>query len=111
MHLHGYLMKQHNQGVHMATYKELLVQQQALNRQIEEARETELAEAKAKVRGLIAQFDLTLQDVFPKSSQRGGKKIGSVAPKYRNPQTGATWSGRGKPPLWIAGKERSAFAI
>ena len=54
MHLHGYLMKQHNQGVDMATYKELLVQQQALNKQIEEAREAELAEAKAKVRVLIS---------------------------------------------------------
>src|SRR4029453_19680675 len=32
--------------------------------------------------------------------------------KYRDPQTGKTWTGRGKPPNWIAGaKDRQAFLI
>lgn len=39
-----------------------------------------------------------------------------VPPKYRNPETGATWSGRGKPPRWIsdaegAGASRDSFLI
>ncbi|MFA7669078.1 MAG: H-NS histone family protein [Burkholderiaceae bacterium] len=39
-----------------------------------------------------------------------------VPPKYRNPETDATWSGRGKPPRWIseaeaAGKSRDSFLI
>lgn len=39
-----------------------------------------------------------------------------VPPKYRNPETGATWSGRGKPPRWISdaeseGKSRDSFLI
>lgn len=29
-----------------------------------------------------------------------------VQPKYRHPQTGETWSGRGKPPRWLAAEER-----
>ena len=95
----------------MATYKDLLVQQQALSLKIEEARKAELNEAKAKVRELVVQYGLTVQEVFPKASAREGKKMGSVAPKYRDPQTGATWSGRGKAPLWIAGKDRTAFTI
>lgn len=97
--------------VNMATYKDLLVQQQALSLKIEEARKAELNEAKTKVRELVVQYGLTVQEVFPKSSAREGKKMGSVAPKYRDPQTGATWSGRGKAPLWIAGKDRTAFTI
>ena len=28
-----------------------------------------------------------------------------VAPKYRHPETGETWSGRGKPPRWLAAAE------
>jgi len=41
---------------------------------------------------------------------------GPVAPKYRNPETGSTWTGRGKAPRWIveaeaAGKPRQAFLI
>ena len=32
--------------------------------------------------------------------------------KFRDPKSGKTWTGRGKPPLWIAGaKDRQAFLI
>ncbi|MBB1597032.1 H-NS family nucleoid-associated regulatory protein [Achromobacter sp. UMC46] len=31
----------------------------------------------------------------------------AVAPKYRHPQTGETWSGRGKAPRWLAAEEAS----
>ncbi|MEI2418043.1 H-NS histone family protein [Orrella sp. JC864] len=39
-----------------------------------------------------------------------------VAPKYRHPDTGETWSGRGKPPRWLAaaeeqGASRESFLI
>jgi DNA-binding protein H-NS len=34
-----------------------------------------------------------------------------VAPKYRDPESGNTWSGRGKPPRWIAGQDRDQFLI
>ena len=30
-----------------------------------------------------------------------------VAPKYKNPKTGETWTGRGKPPRWITDAENS----
>ncbi|MFY3145775.1 H-NS family nucleoid-associated regulatory protein [Achromobacter xylosoxidans] len=38
----------------------------------------------------------------------------AVAPKYRNPDTGETWAGRGKPPRWLveaeaAGSDRGQF--
>ncbi|MFP3741092.1 H-NS family nucleoid-associated regulatory protein, partial [Burkholderia sp. SIMBA_019] len=31
--------------------------------------------------------------------------------KYQDPKTGNTWSGRGKPPKWIVGKNRERFLI
>ena len=34
-----------------------------------------------------------------------------VAPKYRDPETGATWSGRGRTPRWMAGKDPAQFTI
>lgn len=39
-----------------------------------------------------------------------------IAPKYRHPDTQATWTGRGKPPRWIsdaeaAGTPRETFLI
>ncbi|MBN6205593.1 H-NS histone family protein [Ralstonia mannitolilytica] len=34
----------------------------------------------------------------------------AVAPTYQDPQTGATWSGRGRAPAWF-GKNRDKFLI
>lgn len=37
---------------------------------------------------------------------------GKLPAKYRDPKTGATWSGRARPPLWIAKvRDRSKFLI
>nr|WP_279636670.1 H-NS histone family protein [Paraburkholderia aromaticivorans] len=36
---------------------------------------------------------------------------GTQEPKYRDPSSGATWSGRGRAPGWLAGKDRTAFEI
>ena len=33
------------------------------------------------------------------------------APKFRDPQSGATWSGRGREPGWLKGKNRQDFAV
>ena len=45
----------------------------------------------------------------------GKKKSGPVraplAPKYRNPETGETWSGRGKAPRWIDPANKEKFLI
>jgi DNA-binding protein H-NS len=46
---------------------------------------------------------------------RGGSR-GSVAPRYRHPETGETWAGRGLKPRWLtaamkSGKSLEAFAI
>jgi DNA-binding protein H-NS len=85
------------------SYKELLQQRQALEAQIAAARQNE-----------VAEFGLTAQDIFP-SGRRGraaSTGAGSVGvPKYRDPATGATWTGRGKPPNWINGKDRDQFLI
>ncbi|SKC93248.1 H-NS family nucleoid-associated regulatory protein [Paraburkholderia hospita] len=47
-----------------------------------------------------------------KASKAGNYVRGPQAPKYRDPKTGATWSGRGPAPAWLAGaKDRTAFLI
>ena len=35
----------------------------------------------------------------------------AVAAKYLNPETGETWSGRGRAPRWLDGKNREDFAV
>lgn len=92
-----------------ASYKELLAQLEALKIKTEEARRRELADAVGKVREMVEQFGLTAEDVFPPLRKKAS--TGTVAPKYRDPATGATWTGRGKPPAWIAGQDREKFVI
>ena len=72
----------------------------------------------ATVRGKITKFakaeGYTLEELFgtggtrpakaaSKPGPRAGKKLGKVAPKYRNPANPKeTWTGRGKHPRWMA---------
>ena len=90
----------------MTTLQELLHQQAALNQKISAIRIAERARAIGEVRALMAQHGLTAADVSAAYSaahkgvtKTAGKK---VAAKYRDPITGATWTGRGLQPKWMA---------
>lgn len=97
----------------MTTLAELIKQKEALEVQIANTRQAELADAINKVKALVAEYGLTQSDVF--GGFKGSKKssgVGSkVAAKYRDPSSGQTWTGRGKAPKWIDGQDRSKFLI
>ncbi len=73
----------------------------------------------------MKEYDISPEDIAAAYNSgrgiRGAKKAKAattkvVAPKYRNPETGDTWSGRGKAPRWLseaeaAGKTRDGFLI
>ncbi|RKE25259.1 DNA-binding protein H-NS [Paraburkholderia sp. BL23I1N1] len=74
-----------------------------------------------KIRELMSTHGLTTADI---DAHTGGKKRGpkpgtkaavfakASAAKYQDPKTGATWSGHGRAPGWIANaKDRSRFLI
>lgn len=95
----------------MASYQELLAQKEALEKQIMEAQAREKSEGIAKAKAIIEQYGLNAQDLFSRRTGVSGARGGKVAPKYRNPATGETWTGRGKAPKWIEGQNRSKFEI
>jgi len=94
----------------VATYKELLAQKAKLEEQVEAARQAEVGAAIQQVRQIIAEYGLTAEDLglATKAKKRKG---GVVAPKYQDPKTGQTWTGRGRAPAWIAGKNYERFLI
>lgn len=94
----------------MSQYKDLLKQREELEAKITEARNAEVVSAIAQVRQLVLDYSLTERDVFG-GVRTSSAKGSTVAPKYKDPVTGATWTGRGKPPRWIADKEREQFLI
>lgn len=99
----------------METLEELLAQQVAIAKRVDEMRQRRRADAIANVQAAIAENGLTPSEVFGTTRAAKGPKTpkvsGKVAPKYRDPETGKTWTGRGKAPLWIAGKDKSIFLI
>ncbi|KFJ08478.1 H-NS histone family protein [Delftia acidovorans] len=91
----------------MSEYQNLLARKAELDAQIAAAQAEAKAKAVTEARALIQEHGLTAADVFPAAKAKGS--VG--APKYRDPATGATWTGRGKPPNWINGKDRAPFQI
>ena len=88
------------------TLNDLLAQQAQLDAAISKARREASEEALREVHKLVAEFGFTAQQVFPWKPV--AKK---VAHKYRDEKSGATWTGRGRAPAWIAGKNREDFLI
>ncbi|ANJ76362.1 H-NS histone family protein [Ralstonia insidiosa] len=93
----------------MATYKELMAKKAALDEQIEAARKAEVEQVVQQIRQIMQDYDLTVEDLGVKRVRKAHGKT-PVAPKYQDPKTGATWSGRGRAPAWI-GKNRDRFLI
>ena len=95
---------------------ELLAQKDALDRQIREAQSAAKVEAIAKVRQLMSEFGLTAVDLVASPKKLGAKLGAKVAPKYRDPDSGQTWTGRGLKPKWLsaalaAGKTLDEFRV
>ncbi len=102
------------QAVSGSQLEALIAQQKEIERQIEEVRFRERDSTLQDVRQKIALFEFGLAELGFGGRGRGRPvKLAraSVAPKFRDPETGSTWSGRGKPPKWIAGKDRAEFVI
>ena len=74
----------------------------------------------------MREYDISPEDITAAYNKKKATRAGTpraadavkrtVPPKYKNPQTGATWTGRGKAPRWIAdaeaeGKSREQFLI
>ena len=102
----------------MSSLKDLIAQRAELERQIDEKGRQERSDAISKVRALMADHGLSASDL---AGGRGAAKTATskgskVAAKYRNTDTGETWSGRGLQPKWLksaiaAGKKIEDFSV
>ncbi|MBY4692755.1 H-NS histone family protein [Burkholderia latens] len=97
----------------MATYKELRAQAEALAEKAEAARLAEFRAAVEDIRAKVAEYGITEKDIFGTRRGKSAKQLKAPAEaKYRDPKTGATWSGRGRAPAWIKdAKNRNRFLI
>ena len=80
------------------TLNDLISQQAELAKKIAELKKNNRKEAIEQVKSLMAQYDITVEDLAKKTSSAAGTK---VPPKWQDPVSGAKWTGRGKKPLFI----------
>ena len=95
-------------------YEELQAKIADLQAQAEQVRREERQQAIDMAKTMISTYDITAKDLGLDKAPKvktGPKPGNKVSPKYRDPQSGATWSGRGKTPRWINGADRSQYAI
>ena len=114
----------------MATYRELKAQAQKILDEAEKKRVEEMGQALASIVATIKEFEISEAELLAYLRKKGlvqaatSSSIGPterrasspVKPKYRDPATGTTWSGRGRMPVWLsdavkAGKSKDAFLI
>ena len=95
----------------MSTYQEYAAKIAELQQLAEAARKNEIADAKAKIAEIMEQYGLTLADLAGGTKVKSVKERVAVAAKYRNDATGETWTGRGRSPKWLEGKDKDQFLI
>lgn len=91
----------------MTNIADLLAQKEEIERQINELRKQERRGAISEAKRLISDYEIKVEEVF--SASRSGAAV--LPAKYRDPETGKTWSGKGRVPLWLDGKNREDFLI
>jgi DNA-binding protein H-NS len=91
----------------MTSYLELKAELATLNLKIDVALAQEKAEAIREIEAKMAEWGIRPRDLQDVQSGRRYVPVesGRYMPKYRDPASGATWSGKGREPLWIAGKD------
>ncbi|HUH40224.1 MAG TPA: H-NS histone family protein [Castellaniella sp.] len=101
-----------------------------LQKQMQSLQNKQRAPVIASIVRSMREYDITLEEVTTAfNRRRGGRPATGTArktaptaakrvipPKYRHPQTQATWTGRGKAPRWITeaeaqGQTRDSFLI
>ena len=92
-------------GLSLAQLEAMRVQMDATLKRMER---DERSDALTQIHGLIAQFNFLPFEVFPRKSDAPKAKVPAT---YYDPDSGQSWSGRGKPPRWIEDKDRTQFLI
>jgi DNA-binding protein H-NS len=100
------------------TFDQLLALRHTIDKEIDTRKDKELNALKAKVLASTAAMGVSIHELFGLngSPKRRGPPKGKAPAKYRDPATGAEWSGRGPAAKWMKpylakGKKKSDFLI
>ena len=95
----------------MTSYAEYVEQIAKLQSLAEAARKDEINGAVKAIKDLMQQHGITMEDLSSGTRVKTTKVKGTVAAQFKNPETGETWTGRGRAPRWLDGKDKEQFRI
>lgn len=95
----------------MPTYQEYQDQIAQLQKLAEQVRGDEVERARKQVLELMQTHGLRIEDLTPTKKATPAAKTGTVKVKYRDPDTGKTWTGRGRAPRWLGNRDKDEFLI
>ena len=95
----------------MTSYAEYVEQIAKLQSLAEAARKDEMNGAIQKIKELMQLHGVTVDDLSSGSRAKPAKIKNSVLPQFKNPESGETWTGRGRAPRWLDGKDKEQFRI
>ncbi|WP_277188675.1 H-NS histone family protein [Caballeronia sp. BR00000012568055] len=96
---------------------QLLAKQEELDKQLADAKARETRVVLLEIVQKMREYNISLNELMGRKTgaKPAVESVAAVAAepvvKYREPVTGATWSGRGRAPHWIAGKNRDDFLV
>ncbi|MBO7932029.1 H-NS histone family protein [Burkholderia pseudomallei] len=104
----------------MERYLDLMQQLRDLQERVAVARKREVVEAIEVIARTMTTYDITLDEIR-NALQRLEEEAAVQAstrrrtikhiPKYLDPSSGRTWSGRGRTPKWLVGKNLDDFLL
>lgn len=93
------------------SYQDYQKQIAELQAKAQEVRNAEVAQAKAQIHALMKEYGLTLADIGDIAKRPPKPPRKPVDIKYKDQATGDTWTGRGRAPKWLEGKDRNQYLI
>lgn len=85
------------------SYGQVMQRIRELEREAEQLRREELRQVLADLRNKVREYGITHEELF-------GPDLSALV-RFRDPDTGKTWNGFGRPPNWIRGKDRDRFRV
>ena len=99
-------------GEDAKSVEELQAEREKLDTEIKAKQDAQKASVIAQIKTVVDTYSIPVDELVEALGGLKSKRKGIKAKqKFRDPASGATWSGRGKEPAWIKGQNRDDFLI
>ena len=99
-------------GKDVKSVEELQAEREKLDAEIKAKQDAQKASVIAQIKTVVDTYSIPVDELVEALGGLKSKRKGIKAKqKFRDPASGATWSGRGKEPAWIKGQNRDDFLI